>query len=217
MVREWVSGEIKNKLTRLLEKRFARFEYTQSVNFLHIMREWKSSRRRIKENTKFTFKFSMELWKKCFVVQSSSLQRRCGLFFSFCCSVEKIMTAWHEELIRVVGLLDDDFRVGFAGCFSWVPNWILRLIGWLVLRAGRMIREFLIEFEIQWKQVRNSNFPSQAPCLLVFTFTKAASHRHESKLKQFLNRWLNGDSLQYRAYNICARKERKRKLNNRNL
>lgn len=22
------------------------------------------------------------------------------------------MTAWHEELIRVVGLLDDDFRVG---------------------------------------------------------------------------------------------------------
>lgn len=39
-------------------------------------------------------------------------------FLSFCCSVEKFMTAWHEELIRVVGLLDDDCRVGFVGCSS---------------------------------------------------------------------------------------------------
>lgn len=50
------------------------------------------------------------------IVEKSALLYKAARFNAgldfFLSAFEKFMTAWHEELIRVVGLLDDDFRVG---------------------------------------------------------------------------------------------------------
>lgn len=194
--------------------------HTVSQSFLHIMEEWKNSRRTQRKHSNFRRNGE----KKCFVVQSSSLQRR-TFFFSFCCSVEKFMTAWHEELIRVVGLLDDDCRVGFVGCSSWVLNGILWLAGRLVLSASRVIRKPSIAFTISMK-VRGLLLTPRLQFIIQFESTTLPISVHIQE-SCFSSSWIKIEAISQtltqwrlatiRAYNICARKERKRKLNNRNL